>query len=144
MSGYNICLHGSWLLVSFEIEQQDSMMRTQPFGAKPNGACVFNADGRMMVLITAQGREQGNTDEKQSALLSTMMAYTGRYKDKGNRLIIQIDACWNEAWNSSVQERFYNIDGDTLEIISAWMPNPLMSENQLARGILSFRRESAS
>lgn len=141
MSEHNTKLHGSWRLVSFDTELQDSKERTQPWGTDPNGYIILGSDERMMVLITAKVREPGNTDEKLAALFRTMAAYTGRYRIDGDRFITKVDSSWNEAWNGSEQERFYRLDGDTLDIISAWMPNPFESRNSMGRGILSFRRE---
>ena len=94
-----------------------------------------------MTLITAKAREPGNTDENLAALFRTMMAYTGLYRVDGDRFIIKIDSSWNEAWSGSEQERFFKLVGDTLDVISAWMPNPLDSGKSMGRGILSFRRE---
>ena len=141
MSERDTKLHGCWRLVSFDTELQDSKERIQPWGADPNGYLIFDSDGRMMVLITAKAREPGNTDEKLVALFRTLMAYTGRYRIDGDRFITKIDSSWNEAWNGSEQERFYKLDGDTLDVSTAWMPNPLVSGNPIGRGILSFRRE---
>jgi len=95
----------------------------------------------MMVLITAKVREPGNTDEKLVALFRTVMAYTGRYRIDGDRFITKVDSSWNEAWNGSEQERSYKLDGDTLVVFTAWMPNPLVSGNPIGRAILGFRRE---
>ncbi len=134
-------LQGSWRLVSFETELQDSKERTRPWGADPNGVLSFGADGRMTVLVTAKAREPGNTDEKQLALFRTLMAYTGRYRIEGDRFIAKIDASWNEAWNGSEQERFFRLEGDALEVSTAWMPNPLVPGNPVGRGVLRFRRE---
>jgi len=144
MSEDNSQLHGCWRLVSFDTELQDSKERTQPWGADPNGYLILGADGRMMALITAKAREPGNTDEKLAALFRTMMAYTGRYRIEGDRFVIKIDSSWNEAWRGSEQERFYQLDDDTLDVMTAWMPNPLDSGKSIGRGILSFRRESFS
>ena len=141
MSERDAGLHGCWRLVSFETELQGSTARTQPWGADPNGYIMFDADGRMMALVTAKAREPGNTDERLLALFRTVIAYTGRYRIDGDRFITKIDASWNEAWNGSEQERFYKLDGDTLEISTAWMPNPLVSGNPMGRGVLGFRRE---
>ena len=134
-------LHGCWRLISFHTELQDSNERTRPWGADPNGYLIFSSDGRMMVLVTAQTREPGNTDEKAVALFRTMMAYTGRYRIDEDRFITKIDSCWNEAWIGSEQERFYKLDGNTLEVSTAWMPNPLVPGNPIGRGILGFVRE---
>jgi hypothetical protein len=141
MSDRDSQLHGCWRLVSFETELQDSKERTQPWGADPSGRLIFGSDGRMMVLVTAKGREPGNTDEKLAALFRTLMAYTGQYRIEGDRFITKIDSCWNEAWNGTEQERFYKLDGDSLEVRTAWMPNPLVPGNPIGRAILSFRRE---
>lgn len=94
-----------------------------------------------MVLVTARRREPGNTDEKMLALFRTVMAYTGRYRVEKDRFITKIDSSWNEAWNGSEQERFYKLDGDALEVSTAWMPNPLMPGNPVGRGVLSFGRD---
>ena len=75
------------------------------------------------------------------ALFRTAMAYSGRYRVDGGRFITKIDSSWNEAWNGTEQERFYKLDGDTLEVSTAWMPNPLVSGNPIGRAILSFSRE---
>lgn len=141
MSERDTKLHGSWRLISFETELQDTMERTQPWGASPKGSLMFGADGRMMVLVTANTREPGNTDEKLAALFRTVMAYTGRYRVDGDRFITKVDASWNEAWNDTEQERFYTLDGDALEISTAWMPNPLVAGNPIGRGVLRFKRE---
>jgi hypothetical protein len=141
MSEHNSKLHGCWRLVSFETELQDSKERSQPWGSDPNGHLIFHPDGRMMVLVTAKGREPGTTDEKLAALFRTVMAYTGQCRIDEDKFITKIDSSWNEAWNGTEQERFYKLDGDTLVVKTAWMPNPLMPGNPVGRGILSFRRE---
>ncbi|AUH52047.1 hypothetical protein CXB49_15075 [Chromobacterium sp. ATCC 53434] len=134
-------LHGSWRLVSFEMELQASKARTQPWGADPNGHLIFGADGRMMVLVTAKAREPGSSDEQQAALFRTVMAYTGRYRLDGDSFIVMVDACWNEAWNGTEQQRFYRLDGDALEVFTNWMPNPLAEGKAMGRGVLGFVRE---
>ncbi|SCB31687.1 lipocalin-like domain-containing protein [Rhizobium hainanense] len=140
MSERDTELHGSWRLVSFDTELQASEERSRPWGDHPNGYLMFGPDGRMMVLVTAEAREPGTTDEKLLGLFRTMMTYTGRYRIEGDRFITKIDSSWNEAWNGSEQERFYKLDGDTLEVFTSWMPNPLVSGNPTGRAVLKFRR----
>ena len=141
MSELATLLHGCWSLVSFETEFRDSGDRSQPWGAEPNGHLVFSPEGRMMVLITAKARTPGATVEEQAALFRTLMAYTGRYRVEGGRFITQIDSSWNEAWNGTEQERFYRLDGGTLTVSTAWMPNPMVPGHPIGRGVLRFRRE---
>jgi hypothetical protein len=134
-------LHGSWRLVSFHTELRGSGERIEPWGADPNGYLVFGSDGRMMVLVTAKAREPGSTEGQLATLFRTLMAYTGRYRIERDRFIAKIDSSWNEAWNGSEQERFFELDGDTLVVSTAWMANPLVPGNPIGRGVLSFRRE---
>ena len=141
MAAHEDELCGSWRLVSFHTELRDSSERVQPWGADPRGHLVFTPDGRMMVLVTANAREPGASDEKAAALFRTMMAYTGRYRIEGDCFVATIDASWNEAWNGSEQARFFKVDGDTLEVGTAWMPNPLVAGNPMGRGMLVFTRE---
>lgn len=141
MSELGAKLHGSWRLVSFEMELQESKERTQPWGADPNGYLIFGADGRMMVLVSAKAREPGSADAQQAALFRTLMAYTGQYQMDGDSFIVKVDTCWNEAWNGTEQQRFYKLDGDALEVFTAWMPSPLAAGNAMGRGVLGFVRE---
>lgn len=141
MPEHDTRLQGTWRLVSFETEFQDSTPPTRPFGAQPNGVVVFTPDGRVMALVTAQSREPGSTDEKLATLFRTMMAYTGRYRIDGDRFVVTVDASWNEAWNGTEQSRSFALDGDTLRILTTWMPNPLVAGGPMARGVLGLRRE---
>ena len=127
--------------MSFETELQETKERTQPWGADPNGSLVFGADERMMVLLTAKVREPGNTDEKLAALFRTIVAYTGRYRVEDDRFITKVDASWNEAWTGMEQERVYTLNGDKLEVRTSWMPNSLVYEHAVGRGVHGFRRE---
>lgn len=141
MTEHSMQLHGSWRLVSFETELQDSKVRTQPWGANPKGRLVFGADGRMTALLTAQGREPGQSDEKLLALFRTAMAYTGQYRVEGDKFITLVDASLHEVWNGTEQERLYALDGDMLEVFTAWMPNPMVPGSPRGRAVLGFRRE---
>ena len=70
-------LLGTWKLVSFEMEYQASGERKFVYGKEPKGYVVFTPEGRMMTVITGEGRNPAKTDEDRAALLRTMIAYTG-------------------------------------------------------------------
>jgi hypothetical protein len=71
---------GSWRVMSYELEFQDSSERRFPLGPQPNGYLVFGADGRMMAYLEADARKAPQTDEERAAAYRTMMAYTGKYR----------------------------------------------------------------
>ena len=133
-------LIGVWKLVSFDIEYQESGKRQALFGASPKGYIIFTPGGRMMTLFTSEGRKPGDSVEQKAELFRTMMAYTGIYRLDGDKFMNKIDISWNEVWNGTDQERFYKLNANRLEIITAWMPDPFHPERQIGRGILTWER----
>jgi hypothetical protein len=94
----------------------------------------------MMGLIVGGDREPGQTDAQQAALFRTMVAYTGRYRLEDDQFITTVDVSWNEAWTGTEQVRFYTLNGDRLDILTAWLPHPAHPEYPMGRGILAFER----
>lgn len=135
-------LHGWWRLVSFDMETQGVTERQKPFGANAFGRLVLSPNGQMMAIMTGEGRKSGQSDAEHVALFRSMLAYTGHYHVDGDKFITRVDASWNEAWTGTDQERFYELAGDRLDIVSAWSPHPQDSSSTPIRGILSWRREN--
>ena len=140
MSDNHTKLIGIWKVVSFDVEDKEDRERKPFYGdAAPNGYMILTPEGRVMVLIASGQREPGQTDEKQAELFRTMISYTGFYRFEEDKFITTVDVSWNESWTETDQVRFYTLDGDRLDILTAWMPNPIHPE-QIARGILSWER----
>ena len=141
MSDNHANLIGIWKMVSFDIEDKESGERKPFYGDKsPNGYMILADEGRMMVLVTSGDREPGQTDEKQAALFRTMLSYTGVYRFEHDKFVTRVDVSWNESWTGTDQVRFYKLDGDRLDILTAWMSNPIDPERRVARAILSWER----
>jgi len=135
-------LHGWWRLVSFDMETRGVTERQKPFGANAFGRLVLSPNGQMMAVMTAESRKAGQSDADHLALFRSMLAYTGHYRVDGDKFITKVDASWNEAWTGTDQERFYELNGDRLEIVAAWTPHPLDPTSPPVRGILSWHREN--
>jgi Lipocalin-like domain len=131
---------GIWKLVSFENEFQDGSPRRPVFGARPTGYIIFTAQGRMMGVIEGEGRKVASTDEERAALLRTMFAYTGTYRLEDGKWVTKVDVSWNPAWNGTDQVRFYKIDGDRMQVTSAWAPSVNLSGSPITRGVLMWER----
>ena len=56
-----------------------------------------------------------------------------------DQFITTVDVSWNEAWTGTEQVRFYKLDGERLDILTAWMPHPAHPE-RIGRAILSWER----
>jgi Lipocalin-like domain len=133
-------LVGNWKLVSWDIEIQATGERRPGMGGKTSGWLIFTPEGRMMALITAEDRKPAKTTEERAALYSTMLANTGTYRIEGDRFITKVDLSWNEAWNGTEQVRFYKMDGDRLDIVSAWAKSFTIPGEPMTRGVLTWQR----
>jgi hypothetical protein len=123
------------------MEYQESGAREPYFSAAPpSGYLILTPEGRMMALIVSGEREPGQTNEQQAALFRTMLAYTGQYRFEGDQFITSVDVSWNEAWTGTEQVRFYTLDGEQLDVRTAWLPHPTHPEHPMIRGILSWER----
>lgn len=109
---------GIWKLVSWEKEIIATGQRTIFLGKEPTGYLIFTPEGRMMVLITGEGRLGLNTNQHCAELFSSMYSYTGMYQVQGDKWITKIDAAWNPGWVGNNQIRSFKIDGDRLQAIA--------------------------
>jgi hypothetical protein len=94
----------------------------------------------MMTLVVAKGRKPGLKEEQQAELLRTMLSYTGPYKLSENKFITDVDISWNEAWSGTSQERFFEVRGDSLTVMTAWFPNPNLPGGPIVRATLTLER----
>ena len=94
----------------------------------------------MMAIIEAEGRKAPSTDADRAALLSSVIAYSGKYRVEGNRWITTVDTAWNPAWVGTDQVRSYELVGDRLTVTAMWQPAVNISGAPVARGILQFER----
>lgn len=131
-------LIGTWRLVSWHViadgQPQDL------FGAHPRGFLILTAEGRAMVLTTAEHRRAGESTAERAALHMSMVAYTGRYRVEGSEFITMVDVSWNEHWNGTEQRRRYRIEGDRLFIESAPAPS-LMNPGRIDHRRIVWERE---
>jgi Lipocalin-like domain len=111
MSSDSEPLIGTWKLVSCFMEDVETNERKFVWGDHPNGYIVLTAGGRWIVLQTAEGRKVPETDKDRTAAFRSMLAYSGKYRTEGNKIIIKVDIAWDESWTGTEQVRYYRIDG---------------------------------
>ena len=131
---------GVWKLVSCIYEDVQTNERTLPYGEHPKGYAILTPEGRLMALITAEGRTAPRTAEERDAAFRSAVAYSGRYRVDGNQFVTTVDIAWNEAWVGTDQLRLFKRKGDRLHIESPPTPN-LNRNGQMVRGILIWERE---
>jgi hypothetical protein len=132
---------GTWSLVSVVYEDTATKERTPIYGARPKGIQIATAAGRWLALMTAEGRTIPKTDADRAQALKSMIAYTGRYRVEGGRVITKVEAAWNEAWVGGEQVRHIRFEGDKLFIESPSMPHPNINDKTV-RVIVVWQREA--
>jgi hypothetical protein len=131
---------GTWKLVSVVYEDQATKERTPVLGEHPRGRQIATADGRWLALVTAENRPVPTNDAERARALTSMIAYTGRYRVEDGKVITKVEAAWNEAWVGAEQTRFIRFEGDRLFIESPPMPHPNVN-NKVVKVVVIWDRE---
>ena len=131
---------GVWTLVSVNYEDATSKERTPIYGAHPKGIQIATPEGRWLALMTAEGRTVPKTDAERARALTTMIAYTGRYRVEAGNVITKVEAAWNEGWVGAEQVRAIRFEGDRLCLQSPPMPHPNI-DGRTVRVIVVWERE---
>ena len=130
---------GTWSLLSCYMEDVESKERKEIRGERPNGRLTLTATGDWIVVQTAQGRKVPQSDEDRIAAFRSMLAYSGKYRVEEEKIIINIDIAWDEAWTATEQVRFFKRDGDRLHIEVAPQRYPNLGD-KVMRAVLIWQR----
>jgi hypothetical protein len=133
---------GVWSLVSVVYEDQETKERTPVLGEHPRGRQIATANGQWLAVVTADGRPIPKTDAERARALQTMIAYTGRYRIEGGKVITKVEAAWNEAWVGGEQVRLVRFEGDRLFIESPPMPHPNVND-KIVKIVVIWEREKS-
>jgi hypothetical protein len=131
---------GFWKLVSYVVEIQATGQIEPVMGQHPTGYVNFSREGRVMFILTGEGRKPAKTAEERADLLSTLVAYTGPYRIEGDRWITKVDVAWNPEWVGTEQARNFKVDGDRLQVLTPWRVMPNWPEKGMQRSIVTFER----
>jgi hypothetical protein len=133
-------LIGVWKLLSYQTEFQDGTPKRAMFGEHPSGYIIFTGEGRMMAVIEAEGRTAPSSDSNRAALMTSLIAYSGKFRVEGKQWITTVDVSWNPAWHGTDQVRSYEIIGERLNVTSPWLHALNFPGSGLSRGSLIFER----
>jgi len=114
-------LIGSWKLDAFELEMPDGAV-SYPYGKDLAGYLFYNADGFMSAaFMNAERGRVPDGELSEAAKASTydqFMAYSGPFEVNGDRIRHFVDVSALEVWTGTIQERWFKIDGDRLELLT--------------------------
>src|SRR5262249_48979119 len=78
---------GTWTRASVVSEDRAPKEFSPGLGEKPRGRQIATADGRWLALVTAENRPVPKTDEERARALTSMIAYTGRYRVEDGKVV---------------------------------------------------------
>jgi hypothetical protein len=131
-------LIGTWKLSAVQFEFADTGERHDLFGPTPVGRLILTRAGDFMTVITSGDRSLLHDAAR---LFETMMAYAGKFRLDGDKLIISCDLSWHPDWVGTKQVRFFKLDGEKLSLRSAKQTHPRYSDKP-GYGVIDWRRES--
>ena len=141
--GDGIALIGSWKLDSFELQSSDGTI-SHPYGKELTGYLFYNEDGFMSAAFMNAERGQTKADDLSKAADASnydqFMAYTGPFEITGDKIIHRVEVSSLEAFVGSVQERWFKVDGDRLELLTA----PLTVGSDAPVGRLEWHRVTSA
>jgi hypothetical protein len=98
----------------------------------------------VFAVLTASGRKPVETEADQNAAFASLVAYVGRYRIEGNKMVTTVEVSADPAMVGTDLVRFFTLDGSDLEITTA----PFVSDKpslglgtQQLRSRLAWRRE---
>jgi hypothetical protein len=131
---------GTYKLISSTKKYLDGGNTVNSFGEHPKGYITYGKEGRMLVLITYDGRVKPQdavktTIEERDALYRSMIAYGGTYTYSGNRIEHHVDISRNESQVGTTLIRNVSRDGDRLTYVTE--PFPDASQETLGKMIVN-------
>ena len=102
---------GTWKLVAAAARNRDGKPLPTPYGGKPLGRLMLNAEGRMMA-VTCDGRSELPPGARRE-----YSSYCGDYTFGGERLVTRVDAASDPSRVGSDQVRGVRFEGDRMILL---------------------------
>jgi hypothetical protein len=115
---------GTWKLVSVVYQDVATGERSMPLGEHPVGYQLATVAGRWIAIVNGEGRTPPANDAERSRTLLSMIAYTGRWRVEGDKVVTRVEAAWQPAWVGTDQIRQFSFEGDKLVLASPAQPHP--------------------
>ncbi len=114
---------GTWKLVSVKAKTDKGDVDKAVLGQNPSGLLTYTADGRMMVIISDDGRKPLSIAdrvavpaEERAQAYSTFMAYAGPYTFTCDKMVHHVEIASLQNWVNTDQTRFVTLQGDRMSV----------------------------
>jgi hypothetical protein len=133
---------GTYKLVSGTRKIVETGEVQDAYGKDPKGYIMYGRDGRMLVVITHDGRPKPSrtdmTDQDRAEQYRTLNTYGGTYTFHGDSIEHHIDIAGNETRVGSTEVREVKRDGNRL--IYTTKPQPFSADGKLSVITLVFEK----
>ncbi|ODP34138.1 lipocalin-like domain-containing protein [Pandoraea sp. ISTKB] len=121
---------GTWYLDEAYAVTSSGERLYDVYGAKPSGIINYGSDGRMVALITHDGRSlldgdrQAAPADQRAAAYQSSIGYAGRYDLEDNCVLHRVDVSTYPNWVGTVLRRFLKFeDGAAVLLTPPQMQN---------------------
>ncbi|HZP62552.1 MAG TPA: lipocalin-like domain-containing protein [Terriglobales bacterium] len=122
----NFSVVGTWKLVSVASTTDKGETNKAALGQHPSGLLTYTADGRMMAIISDDGRKPlsipdriAAPSEERAQAYSTFMAYAGRYTFTCDKVVHHVEVASLQNWVNTDQIRFVALENNRLHVRNA-------------------------
>jgi Lipocalin-like domain len=122
----NFSVVGTWKLVSVASTTDKDETNKAALGQHPSGLLTYTADGRMMAIISDDGRKPLSIPDRVAApaeeraqAYSTFMAYAGRYTFTCDKVVHHVEVASLQNWVNTDQIRFVALENNRLHVRNA-------------------------
>jgi hypothetical protein len=112
---------GTWKLVSVAATTDKGDAQNAVLGRNPSGLLTYTADGRMMAIISDDGRKPLSVADRVAApaeeraqAYATFMAYAGSYTFTCDKVVHHVEVASLQNWVNTDQTRFVRLQGNRL------------------------------
>lgn len=112
-------LYGSWRVQSAKgilVEADGTRTESE---SQLDGVLIFTPQHRMIAFVVHPGRTPGQSDADKLRLFGSMVTYSGRFRLKPGKYVLDIDWSSTALNQDEPQTRLFEVDGDTLRITVA-------------------------
>lgn len=133
---------GTWELVSYKVEDQETGRLIDAMGDTPRGRVIFTRDGWVAFNLEGSDRKPASTDAERAALMRSLVAYIGRYRIEGDQWVTSVLTAWAPEWVGTEQRRSIRMDGDYADVTTPWRIMPNWNGGRPSRSLIRFKRAS--
>lgn len=116
---------GTWYLREAYAIDADGRRQHDLYGARPTGIIHYGDDGRMMALITHEGRSrmsgdrQAAPDHERAEAYKSCIAYSGIFEIEGGWILHRVDVSTYPNWVGTTLRRQVRIEGGCVVLLTA-------------------------